>query len=68
MLGPKNDALREIMKYRVMATCLRRFIKASDDLRIKPMNSDSANNNLAKISFMRQQIQTIVDLEHQFSK
>ena len=68
MLGIKNDTLREIMKYRIMTACLRRFIKAADDLRINPANQKSADNNLLKISFMRQQIKNIIDLELQFSK
>ena len=68
MLGIKNEILRDIMKYRIMTACLRRFIKASDDLRVNPSNQKSIDNNASKIAFMRQQIMAITDLEAQFSK
>lgn len=68
MPGVKSDTLREIMKYRIMVVWLRRFIKASDDLRITPANKKSADNNLEKLSFMRKQMQYIRELEQQFSR
>ncbi|MBD5391812.1 phosphotransferase [bacterium] len=53
MPGVKNGAIRDIMKYRVIVALLRRFIKASDDLRINPANEKSVRNNEEKIAFMR---------------
>lgn len=64
----KNENLREIMKNRMIVVCLKRFIKASDDLRANPKNEKSVNNNAAKLEFMRTQIAAIQDIEKQFSK
>lgn len=64
----RNENLRQIMKYRIMGAMLRRFIKASDDLRANPSGQKSIENNINKIEFMRGQIAAILDLEHQFSK
>lgn len=66
--SPKNDELREIMKYRIMVVFLKRFIKAADDLRTNPKNQKSINNNIEKITFMRDILQNIRILEQQFSK
>ena len=64
----KNENLREIMKNRMIVVCLKRFIKASDDLRAKKKKKKSVNNNAAKLEFMRTQIAAIQDIEKQFSK
>ncbi len=64
----QNPNLREIMKYRLMITLLKRFIKASDDLRINTTSQKSLENNENKVMFMREQISHILKLEHQFSK
>jgi len=64
----KNENLREIMKNRMIVVCLKRFIKASDDLRTNPKNEKSIHNNAAKIEFMRTQIAAIQNIEKQFSK
>ncbi len=66
--GIKTENLRNIMKYRLICIYLKRFIKASDDLRTSPKNDKSVNNNAAKIAFMRTQIASIQNLEKQFSK
>lgn len=68
MPGIQNSALRNIMKYRLMVALLKRFIKASDDLRNNPANQKSITNNENKITFMREQMAAIMDLERQFSK
>ena len=68
MPSVKNETLREIMKNRIVIVCLKRFIKASDDLRLNPKNTKSINNNAAKITFMRDQIAAIQSIEKQFSK
>lgn len=64
----KNENLREIMKNRIIVVCLKRFIKASDDLRSNPKNEKSVNNNALKLEFMRAQITAIQNIEKQFSK
>ena len=64
----QNPALREIMKYRIMVALLKRFIKASDDLRSNPASQKSIKNNEDKIAFMREQIKYITELEQQFKK
>ena len=68
MPSAKNDALRDIMKYRIMVVWLKRFIKAADDLRLNPKNTKSENNNLDKIAFMREQLVNFQNLERQFQK
>ena len=68
MPSVNNENLRQIMKYRVICALLKRFIKASDDLRMNPENAKSITNNENKIEFMRGQMQSIMDIERQFSK
>lgn len=68
MPDPNNENLRQIMKYRIICALLKRFIKASDDLRLNPSNEKSIENNRNKILFMQQQIQSIRDIYNQFSK
>lgn len=68
MLSVKNEKLRDIMKNRMVAIYLKRFIKASDDLRTKPKNEKSVSNNTSKLAFMRAQIVAIHNIEKQFSK
>ena len=68
MPTPNNSTLRNIMKYRLMFILLRRFIKASDDLRTTPQSDQGITNNANKIAFMREQIAAIKKLERQFSK
>lgn len=68
MPGIRNENLRQIMKYRVMGAMLRRFIKASDDLRANPSGPKGIENNKNKVEFMRTQIAAILDIERQFSK
>ncbi len=66
--GYKSEVLKDITKYRLMIVRLKRFIKASDDLRVNPVNQKSADNNLEKVAFMRKQIQQIMEIENQFTK
>ncbi len=68
MPSAKNDELREIMKYRMIGVCLKRFIKASDDLRVNPANEKSVLNNANKVAYMRKQIEHIMGLESQLKK
>jgi len=56
------------MKYRVMCALLKRFIKASDDLRTSPTSIKGIQNNQNKVQFMREQILAIQNIERQFSK
>lgn len=59
----RNPQLRNIMKYRLISTVLRRIIKASDDLRKNPANQKSIDNNDAKIAFIREQMKKIQYVE-----
>lgn len=68
MPSVNNETLRQIMKYRVICALLKRFIKASDDLRTKPQGEKGIINNINKIAFMREQMANIFELEKQFSK
>lgn len=68
MPTPNNSTLRNIMKYRLMFVLLRRFIKASDDLRINPQSDKTITNNYNKIAFMREQITAIKNIDKQFYK
>lgn len=68
MPSPSNENLRKIMTYRVICTILRRFIKASDDLRLNPRNEKSITNNENKVLFMQEQMKYIRDIYIQFSK
>ncbi len=63
MPGPKNPALREIMQYRIMGVLLKRFIKASDDLRMNPTKEKTIANNAVKVEFMRQQMRQMATLQ-----
>lgn len=66
--SPKNEQLRQIMKYRIIVVWMKRFIKAADDLRINPQNEKGAKNNIEKVAFMRTQIQNFIDLERAFTR
>jgi hypothetical protein len=65
MPSAKNETLREILAYRMIVIYLKRFIKASDDLRTNPQNQKSIDNNLAKIQFMRNQLAAIQNVAKQ---
>ncbi len=64
----RNENLREIMKNRIMVVLLKRFIKASDDLRMNPTSATGIENNANKVAFMRNQIETFRNIERQFTK
>lgn len=68
MPGAKNELLKEIIKYRLIVVHLKRFIKASDDLRINTVSKKGMNNNLEKVEFMRKQMQSIYDIESQIKR
>lgn len=60
---PNTENMRKIMKYRLMTVLLRRFIKASDDLRANPANEKSVQNNIQKIAFMREVIRQLQEVD-----
>lgn len=60
---PNTENIRKIMKFRLMSVLLRRFIKASDDMRINPANEKSVKNNEDKVHFMRSLMQEIKALD-----
>ena len=66
MPGVRNQNLRNIMKYRILVALLRRIIKASDDLRIKPESEKGTINNLNKIAFIHEQLEKIQYVEQLF--
>ena len=68
MPSVNNENLRQIMKYRVMCALLKRFIKASDDLRTNPESIKGVQNNQNKVQFMREQISAIMNIDKQFSR
>ena len=66
--GVKNEILKEVKMYRMLAIALRRFIKASDDLRTNPSNEKSVQNNMMKIAFMRAQLAAMFNTQRLFAK
>ncbi|MBP5707499.1 MAG: aminoglycoside phosphotransferase family protein [Alphaproteobacteria bacterium] len=66
--GVKNEILREVKKHRMLAISLKRFIRASDDLRINPKNEKSVQNNLSKVAFMRNQLAAMLNTQRLFAK
>jgi len=66
--GVKNEILREVKKHRMLALYLKRFIRASDDLRINPKNEKSVQNNMAKVAFMRAQLAAMLNTQRLFAK
>lgn len=68
MPSAKNENLRNIMKYRLMTVVLKRFIKASDDLRLNPQNEKGRRNNIEKVAFMREWMQYLQSLGHTLQK
>lgn len=63
MPDASDDSIKKIMKYRLMTVLLRRFIKASDDLRVSPANEKSVQNNAKKVDFMRDIMRQIKELD-----
>jgi hypothetical protein len=68
ILGAKNPILLEIMKNRVIAVYLKRFIKSADDLRLNPASKKSELNNMWKIQFIQELIQTFKNIEKSYTK
>ena len=66
MPGVRNQNLRNIMKYRILVALLRRIIKASDDLRIKPASQKGIVNNLNKIAYIHEQLEKMQYVEQIF--
>ena len=66
--GVKNEILRRVKKQRMLALSMKRFIKASDDLRMNPQNEKSIQNNMAKVAFMRNRIMAMQSTEKMFTK
>lgn len=63
MPGARNENLHNVLRFRAMVIYLKRFIKASDDLRINPTCEKSIQNNYAKVKFMRTQMAQIKQLD-----
>jgi len=63
MPDANSENVAKIMKYRLMTVLLRRFIKASDDLRVNPANEKSVRNNEQKVLFMRDMMRHMKGLD-----
>lgn len=68
MMGLRNPKMQEIMKYRAESVLMKRFLKASQDLRTNPQTEKGKRNMREKVLFMRQQMAEILKLEQKFSK
>ena len=68
MPGLRNPELQRIMRYRIMTVLLKRFIKAGDDLRLNPQSEKTHQNNLEKVIFMKDVMETLQYIEKQLSK
>ena len=54
MPSSRDAELQNIMRYRRIVVLLKRFIKASDDLRLNPQSKKTEENNVNKVKFMRE--------------
>ncbi|MFA7188191.1 MAG: phosphotransferase [Alphaproteobacteria bacterium] len=68
MPGLDSSELQTIMKNRIIIVLLKRFIKASDDLRPNTETEKGTKNNLEKVKFMQNLIQSFQNLDRKFSK
>lgn len=68
MPGLGSEKLQAIMKNRIIIVWLKRFIKASDDLRANPETEKGARNNEEKVKFIREMIQSFQNLDKKFSR
>lgn len=68
MMSIRNPKMQEIMKYRAESVLMKRFLKASRDLRKNPQSEKGAKNTREKIAFMREQMAVILALEQRFVK
>jgi hypothetical protein len=68
MLSIRNPKMQELMKYRAESVLMKRFLKASRDLRKNPQSEKGKQNTKAKIAFMREQMAAILALEQRFAK
>lgn len=68
MPSPKDDNLKRIMKYRILVALLKRFIKASDDLRLNSGSEKAKLNNQNKVEFMKLQMQKMDYIESLYGK
>jgi hypothetical protein len=66
IIGIKNYMMQNIMRYRTLAVYLKRFTKASDDLRASPQSPKGEANNKEKIAFMKEVIDALKAIEKQF--
>lgn len=67
MMGLRNIKMQMLMKYRAEAVLMKRFLKASKDLRQNPQSQKGVKNTIEKVKFMREQMAAILALEQKFS-
>ncbi len=68
MMNLRNLKMQELMKYRAEAVLMKRFLKASQDLRSNPQSEKARRNTIEKVAFMRDQIAAILALEQKYNK
>ena len=68
MPGLRSEELQQIIKYRAECTLLKRFLKASQDLRPNSTAEKAIRNNIEKVGFMRDQLAMLVALDKKYSK
>ncbi len=67
MMNMRNAKMQELMKYRAESVLMKRFYKASQDLRSNPQSEKARRNTEAKIVFMREQMDAILALEQRYA-
>ena len=68
MYSTRNPIFQQIMKYRAEEVLLKRFLKASRDLRTNPQSEKGVKNTRDKVVFMRKQIAGLLSLEQKYNK
>lgn len=68
MISIRNPKMQELMKYRAESVLMKRFLKASRDLRKNPQSEKGVRNTAEKIAFMREQMAAILALEQKYTK
>ena len=68
MFSVRNPKMQELMKYRAESVLMKRFLKASRDLRKNTTTDKGIKNNRDKVQFMRNQMTAILALEQKYAK
>lgn len=68
MYSLRNPIFQKLMKYRGEEVLLKRFLKASRDLRSNPQSEKGIKNTREKVVFMRKQLASMLTLEQKYNK